>query len=262
MTTSSNPRKSPEIIVPFVGLIYIALVLLYVMASTGFAPFSLIFIPFIVLFILGAFGVWRRSRIGYALSTGLSVVFLLLEGSGIADALSAVTIPGEFLSVVTAVPVLVAVLVYSVLGLRRVWRKGMPAGSPRMIPASSLVILIVLGFIFGGITIGLIAASTEGRLLNSPGGGGDITIVQGAGSQNNAQFYSPSTFTVKVGTTVTWANHDGTAHTVTTKGSSLFDSGVIPTGGTYKYTFTQAGTFDYYCTIHPWMTGKIVVTSG
>lgn len=261
MAEGSKSRRSPEVIVPFLGLIYVALILTYVIFSTGFSPFSVVFIPFIAMFFVSAYGVWRRSRIGYAISLVLSAIFLVLEGAGITDALSAVTIPSEFLSVITAVPILVAVLVYSVLGLRQVWKKGMPAVSPRMIPASSLVILLVLGFIFGGIAIGLVAAGTEARLLGSAGGG-DITIVQGAGNQDNAQFYSPSTFTVKAGATVTWVNLDGTTHTVTTKGSSLFDSGNVPTGGTFSHTFSQPGTYDYYCAIHPWMTGTVVVTSG
>ncbi|MDA4129748.1 MAG: cupredoxin family copper-binding protein [Thaumarchaeota archaeon] len=264
MAVNTLTPRSPEVLVPFSGLIYSALVLVYIMISTNFAPFSLIFVPFIALFLLGSFLVWRRSRIGYIISTALSVLFLLLEGSGIADAVSAVTIPGEFLSVVTAVPILFAVLVYSILGARVVWKKKadvvVPPKPRRMIPASSLVILLILGFIIGGITIGLVAAGTESRLL-AASGGSNITIVQGAGNQNNGQFFAPSTYTVKVGAMVTWANHDGTAHTVTSKGSSLFDSGNIVTGGTFSYTFTQPGSYDYYCTIHPWMTGTIVVTA-
>src|SRR5215471_12970993 len=253
--------KSPEILVPFTGLIFIALVLLYVIASTNFSPFSLIFIPFIVVFLASAFGVWRRNRFGFLASTLVSGVFLLLEGTQILDAFAAVTIPGEFYSVLTAFPVLLAVFVYSVLGTRQVWNKGKPQAVPRMIPASSFLILLVLGFIIGGAAVGFVAAGVETRLLTSSGGG-DITIVQGAGNQGNtAGYYSPANFTVKIGTTVTWVNHDGTTHTVTTKGSNLFDSGNIPTGGSFSYQFTQAGTYEYYCTIHPWMTGTIVVTT-
>jgi plastocyanin len=254
--------RSPEILVPFVGLIFIVLVFLYVMASSGFAPFSLIFIPFIVLFLASAYGVWRRNRFGFLASTILSGVFLLLEGTQILEAFAAVTIPGEFYSVLTAFPVLLAIFVYSLLGTRQVWNKARPQPTPRMIPASSFVILLVLGFIIGGAVVGSIAAGAEGRLLASSSGG-DIVIVQGAGNQGNvAGYYSPVTFAVKVGTTVTCVNHDGTTHTVTSKGSSLFDSGNIPTGGTFSYTFTQPGTYQYYCTTHPWMTGTIVVTSG
>jgi plastocyanin len=231
------------------------------MIGTNFASFSLIFMPFIALFLLSAFGVWRRSRVGYAASSILSAIFLILEATQVMGALSAVTILDEFLSAITAVPILVAVLVYSVVGLNGVWRKRGLATPARLMPASSFVILLILGFILGGITVGIVAADTERRLL-STASGGDIVIVQGAGNQNNGQFYSPSSFTAKVGTTVTWVNHDGTTHSVASKGSNLFDSGPFPVGGTFSFKFTQAGTYEYYCTIHPWMTGTIVVTSG
>lgn len=105
----------------------------------------------------------------------------------------------------------------------------------------------------GGLVVGLLATS---------GGGGDVTIVQGAGNQNNGQFYTPQSLTVKVGTTVKWVNHDGTTHTVTSKGSNAFDSGYIPAGGSFGFKFSQPGSYQYYCTLHPWMTGTIVVTSG
>src|SRR2546422_3118460 len=130
MTTSSNPRKSPVVIVPFVCLIYLTLVLLNVMISTGFAPFSLIFLPFMALFLLSAYGVWRRSRIGYVLSTALSALFLVLEGTQIVSAIGAVTIPNEFLSVITAVPVLVAVFVFLNPGVGAVLGKGKPQTAP------------------------------------------------------------------------------------------------------------------------------------
>src|SRR6267143_3164022 len=158
-------RRSPEVLVPFLGLLYIVLVLLYVVVSTNCSGFSLSLIPLIALFLAGAYGVWRRGRIGFVGSLILSLVFLGLFGVMIFDALSAVTIPGEFISVVTAVPILLAVLVYSILGLRLVWRKGGPSKPPRMIPASSVVVLLVLGFILGGIMIGLIVAQTEARIL-------------------------------------------------------------------------------------------------
>jgi plastocyanin len=253
--------KSPEVMVPILGLIYVSIILVYTMVTLNFSPFSLVFIPFIVLFLLCAYGVWRQSKIGYITTAVLSSIFLALEGTQIVQALGAVTIPDEFFSVVTSVPLLVAVLVYSILGLRQIRRKAIVQKPMRTIPASSFVILLVLGFMIGAITIGVVAAQTETRLLGSAGGG-DITIVQGAGNQNNGQFYSPQTLTMKVGVTVTWTNHDGTAHSITSKGSSLFDSGGIPTGGSFKYTFTHPGTYNYYCTIHPWMTGIIVVALG
>ncbi len=70
--------------------------------------------------------------------------------------------------------------------------------------------------------------------------------------------FSPVTLTVKVGTTVTWINHDDDAHTVdSTEGK--FKSGTLNTGDKYEFRFTQAGEYPFYCRFHPKMTGKIVV---
>jgi amicyanin len=70
--------------------------------------------------------------------------------------------------------------------------------------------------------------------------------------------YSPETLTVKAGTTVTWTNKDSIGHTVTTK-ATLFDSGLLGKGQSYSYTFTQAGSYEYYCIPHPYMVGKVIV---
>lgn len=264
MTNGSVPqplsRRAPEVLVPFLGQIYFSLVLLYAIVSFGASGFTLIFVPFFILFLVCAYAVWRRSRPGFLATVILSGVFLVLEGTQIVEGFSAVTVPEEFFSVVTGVPALIAVLIYAILGLRLVWRKGTPLRPPRMIPASSFIALLIVGFVVGGIVVGLFAADTERRLIASAAGG-DITIVQGAGNPASAEFYSPASFSAMVGDSVTWVNHDGTAHTVTSDGSSLFDSGVIRTGGTYSYTFSQAGTFNYYCTLHPWMKGAVVVTA-
>ena len=70
--------------------------------------------------------------------------------------------------------------------------------------------------------------------------------------------FGPQTLTVPVGTTVTWTNTDDIPHTsVSTEG--VFKSKVLDTDEQFSYTFTKAGTYPYYCTIHPRMTGKIVV---
>lgn len=71
--------------------------------------------------------------------------------------------------------------------------------------------------------------------------------------------FSPANITVKVGTTVTWTNQDQDAHTVTAKNGS-FGSSALDTGASYKFTFTKPGTYDYLCTIHPFMTATVVVT--
>jgi plastocyanin len=70
--------------------------------------------------------------------------------------------------------------------------------------------------------------------------------------------FGPQTLTVSVGTTVTWTNSDDIPHTsVSTEG--VFKSKVLDTDEQFSYTFTKAGTYPYYCTIHPKMTGKVVV---
>jgi plastocyanin len=70
--------------------------------------------------------------------------------------------------------------------------------------------------------------------------------------------FGPQTITVPVGTTVTWTNKDDIPHTsVSTDG--VFKSKVLDTDEKFSYTFTKAGTYPYYCTIHPKMTGQIVV---
>jgi plastocyanin len=70
--------------------------------------------------------------------------------------------------------------------------------------------------------------------------------------------FGPQTLTVPVGATVTWTNKDDIPHTsVSTDG--VFKSKVLDTDEKFSYTFTKAGTYPYYCTIHPKMTGKVVV---
>ncbi|MFZ0815760.1 MAG: cupredoxin family copper-binding protein [Candidatus Sulfotelmatobacter sp.] len=70
--------------------------------------------------------------------------------------------------------------------------------------------------------------------------------------------FGPQTITVPVGATVTWTNRDDIPHTaVSTDG--VFKSKVMDTDEKFSYTFTKAGTYAYYCTIHPKMTGQVVV---
>jgi plastocyanin len=70
--------------------------------------------------------------------------------------------------------------------------------------------------------------------------------------------FGPGTLTVPVGTTVTWTNRDDIPHTaVSTEGA--FKSKVMDTDEKFSFTFSKAGTFPYFCSIHPKMTGKVVV---
>ena len=71
--------------------------------------------------------------------------------------------------------------------------------------------------------------------------------------------FVPATLTVKVGSTVTWTNHDEEPHTVAASDGSFHSPG-MGTGATYSHTFPTAGKFDYLCSIHPSMHGTVVVT--
>jgi len=73
----------------------------------------------------------------------------------------------------------------------------------------------------------------------------------------NMQF-TPGSITVTAGTTVTWTNNDNMTHNVTSN-SGAFSSGNIEAGKTYSFTFNTKGTFPYTCTIHPGMTGTVIV---
>ena len=70
--------------------------------------------------------------------------------------------------------------------------------------------------------------------------------------------FGPQAITVPVGTTVTWTNSDDIPHTaVSTDG--VFKSKVMDTDEKFSYTFTKARTYSYYCSVHPKMTGQVVV---
>jgi plastocyanin len=70
--------------------------------------------------------------------------------------------------------------------------------------------------------------------------------------------FGPQTVTVPVGTTVTWTNRDDIPHTVVST-EGVFKSKVRDTDEKFSYTFTKAGTYPYYCSVHPKMTGTVVV---
>ena len=68
--------------------------------------------------------------------------------------------------------------------------------------------------------------------------------------------FAPASLTVKAGSTVTWVNQDGEPHTVA---SGLFRSGALDTNDKFSFTFDKPGSYTFVCTIHPQMTGTIIV---
>jgi amicyanin len=69
--------------------------------------------------------------------------------------------------------------------------------------------------------------------------------------------FGPQELKVKAGTTVTWTNEDDIPHTVVSPNN--FRSKVLDTDGSYSFTFTTPGTYKYFCSLHPHMTGTVVV---
>ena len=70
--------------------------------------------------------------------------------------------------------------------------------------------------------------------------------------------FGPETLTVPVNSAVTWVNKDDVPHVIASN-DGLFKSKALDTDDKYSYTFTKAGTYSYYCSIHPKMVGKIIV---
>jgi plastocyanin len=70
--------------------------------------------------------------------------------------------------------------------------------------------------------------------------------------------FSPAELKINIGETVQWTNQDSATHTVTSD-DGLFNSGNLPNGASYTYTFDTKGNYEYHCSIHPSMAGKIIV---
>ncbi len=86
----------------------------------------------------------------------------------------------------------------------------------------------------------------------------DQPSVEGTEVKIDNFSFTPQTLTVAVGTTVTWTNRDDIPHTVVST-DGVFRSKVRDTDEKFSYTFAKAGTYPYYCSVHPRMTGKVVV---
>ena len=84
------------------------------------------------------------------------------------------------------------------------------------------------------------------------------------GCETSNACFSPASLTINVGDTVEWTNADTAAHTVTGGSpadgpSGVFDSSLIMGGASFENTFDEAGSYDYFCMVHPWMVGDIQV---
>jgi amicyanin len=113
-----------------------------------------------------------------------------------------------------------------------------------MIMKQNLVRSAVLG--------GLLGVLAGVAVMAAPAGGQDTAV-----KIDNFTF-TPQRVTVKAGTTVTWTNQDDIPHVVASS-TKVFKSKTLDTDDKFSFTFTTAGTYEYFCSLHPHMTGTIVV---
>lgn len=89
------------------------------------------------------------------------------------------------------------------------------------------------------------------------------TKVSRPGCEKIDHCYVPSIITINKGESVTWKNEDSAFHSVTSgfydEPTELFDSGYLDPYQTFSFMFEASGTYDYYCTLHPWMAGQVIV---
>lgn len=118
----------------------------------------------------------------------------------------------------------------------------------RFTPGRATAVAMLLGPVVGAfLAFGTVSAQ-EAKAANTDAN--TITI-------DNFTF-TPPELTVAVGTTVKWVNHDDIPHSVV-DGNKAFRSKALDTDDAYSFTFASAGTFSYFCGLHPHMQGKIVV---
>lgn len=103
------------------------------------------------------------------------------------------------------------------------------------------------------------AATKTVKATHTPPANGTAATSGNNVSINNAK-YRPKNLTVKVGTSVTWTNNDSVPQSVTSDSPGVFDSGLLQPGGTWSYTFSQAGTFPYHSTATKTTFGSVTVT--
>ncbi len=110
-------------------------------------------------------------------------------------------------------------------------------------------IFLVLGILFNP-AIATISAFSQGD---------SVYIVPRAADPKNDQSFVPQFISMPIDSTVSWTNDDSIQHTITSDEEGLFVSGPISPGETFDNTFDTPGEFGYHCSIHPWMTGRVMV---
>ena len=109
-----------------------------------------------------------------------------------------------------------------------------------------------------GLSTLLLAAGYPAAGAQTLAAGSPTQLAAGAEVKIDNFSFGPAAVTVAVGTTVTWVNRDDIPHTVVST-EKVFKSKTLDTGDKFSFTFTKAGTYPYFCSLHPKMTGQVVV---
>jgi len=132
------------------------------------------------------------------------------------------------------------------------------------------IVIILIIVIIIGISLGIVILSQntivqdvddQKTILK-----GDVimpTKVSRPGCEKTDSCYTPSKIVIKQGNSVTWVNEDVAFHSVTSgyydEPSEIFDSGYLDPEESFTFIFENIGTYDYFCTLHPWMKGQVIV---
>ena len=127
----------------------------------------------------------------------------------------------------------------------------------KMVTLSSLVVLLAI--------VSMVAIAPNAFAMHH-----EATVTNALGSSTPGcegtadGCFIPSPVTIPIGGTVTWDNSDNAAHTATAGSavdgpSGVWDSSLIMAGGEFSFTFDEAGSYDYFCMVHPWMAGLVIV---
>ena len=103
----------------------------------------------------------------------------------------------------------------------------------------------------------VLAGSVAGTLI-AVGIAQAVPAAQTASATIDNFTFNPARLTVQTGTTVTWKNQDDIPHTVASS-TRLFKSKALDTDDSFSFTFSEPGTYEYFCSLHPHMAGSIVV---
>jgi plastocyanin len=134
--------------------------------------------------------------------------------------------------------------------------QGSSPAARRAVARTAAALVATTGLLLGGAT----AAGAMTHAASAPTSTNKAAKPAMVPIQKNA--FTPPDLTVMVGQIVTWTNEDDVPHTVTTSSAPVtFDSGTFTKGKSFTYTFTQPGTYNYYCAVHPDMTGVVTVVA-